>query len=109
MVQILANTSTIPAMQKRLSGLANTLEQAAEGESLSYVSTLKLMPYADEKKINLLAKIPTHNMASRHQEHSSARIDGTGNWIVNHKTYEEWKSIDGSLLWLSGGCKRSLR
>lgn len=48
-------------------------------------------------------------MASRHQEHSGARIDGTGNWIIKHKTYKEWKSSTGSLLWLRGSCKRSLR
>jgi hypothetical protein len=67
------------------------------------------MPYVDEKKANLLAKLPARNMASRHQKHSGERIDGTGNWIINHKTYEEWKSSTGSLLWLSGGGKRPLR
>lgn len=62
-----------------------------------------LMYLIDERKVNLLAKIPSRNMISRHQEHSSERADGTGNWIIDHKTYETWKNSTGSLLWLSGG------
>jgi hypothetical protein len=67
------------------------------------------MTYADEKKADLFAKISARNMASRHQEHSGKRIDGIGNWLINHKTYEEWKGSSSSLLWLSGGGKCPLR
>lgn len=61
MVQILANTSTIPVMQKRLSELAHTLEQTAEGGSLSHVSTVEAYCLAQmrRKRIYSLKFLPT--------------------------------------------------
>jgi hypothetical protein len=41
-------------------------------------------------------------MLSKHQEHLDARMDHTGDWVLNHPTYEEWKCALGSVLWLIG-------
>lgn len=108
MVKILANTSKIPAMEERLSNLADTFEQTAEGASSLSTSSVppeNLLCYADEKKEKMLAKLSAPDMASRHKENSGQRIDGTGDWIISHKTYEKWKRSTSSLLWLSGSGK----
>lgn len=70
--------------------------------SILFFKLLSLTLRSDETKADIISKIHGRDMEPRHQEHCSKRASGTGDWVLNHETYVEWKDRAGSLLWLSG-------
>ncbi len=64
--------------------------------------TLLILPPTDNEREQILRWLAADEQAFKYRDHLEKRVEGTGEWLLQHESYLKWKNEFGEILWLSG-------
>ncbi|KAH6999962.1 ankyrin repeat-containing domain protein [Ilyonectria destructans] len=93
-VEVLNNTRSLPLIKDEVKKISEHIDQKNE----------------DESKAHFLHQLGWNDQSPKHRDEYKKCVEGTGDWLLQHETFLDWKVNPGKLLWLNGhaGCGKTV-
>ncbi|KAF7559303.1 hypothetical protein G7046_g4857 [Stylonectria norvegica] len=92
-VQVLAQVQSLPIIQEKVTVFAEQAQRTAEQAERDA---------EDDEITEIIHWLGNYDQASKHRDAYKKCTEGTGQWLLDNKTYLEWKADPGQLLWVNG-------